>query len=155
MIREMLSLILKENMFGFADRYFKKLKGVAMGTPVAPTLANLFMEKVEAGALSSWTGTQTLIWLRFIDDIVVIMESNVKEMNELVSHCNGRMSAIQYSSGLEDKDLPFKPKVVRSKPTSLRELITRATSSGVRSVYNLRSDGRTTTSGPSEHPPPP
>ena len=38
---------------------------------------------------------------------------------------------------------------------SIGELITRASSSGVRSDYNLRSDGRTTTSGPSEQSPPP
>ncbi len=39
----MLLHVLQENTFEFAARTFKQTKGVAMGTPVAPTLANLFM----------------------------------------------------------------------------------------------------------------
>ena len=37
----------------FADKHYRQLNGVTMGTPVAPTLANLFMAKVEAEALTS------------------------------------------------------------------------------------------------------
>ena len=40
---------------------------------------------------------------------------------------------------LEDKDLPFKNIVVRPRPSTIGELITRASSSGVRSDYVLRS----------------
>ena len=97
MQREMLTLVIKENTFGFADKHYKQLKGVAMGTPVAPTLANLFMGKVEVEAISSWEGTQPLVWLRFIDDILVIMESTPLELHNLVSHRNNRMGSIKYT----------------------------------------------------------
>ena len=101
MLKEML-LILRENTFGFADRDFRQLKGVAMGTPVAPTLANLFMDKVEAEALSTWTGTQPIIWLHFIDDILVLLENDRQEMMRLVSHCNSRMANIHYTAEVSD-----------------------------------------------------
>ncbi len=48
-----------------------------MGTPVAPTLANFFMGKVERDNLDTWHGTQPLVWLRYIDDILVILEDTV------------------------------------------------------------------------------
>ena len=65
------------------------------------------MEKVEAEALSTWTGTQPLIWLRFIDDILVVLESDIREMNNLVSQCNSRMSAIQYYSEVSNISIDF------------------------------------------------
>ena len=40
---------------------------------------------------------------------------------------------------LEDRDLPFFNKVVRLKPTTIGELITKASLSSVRSDYSLRS----------------
>ena len=78
-----------------------------MGTPGALTLTNLFMGKVEADLLTSWPGTQPLIWLRHIDNILVILESSPAEMNSLVSHCNSRMSTIQYTSEVSMLSVDF------------------------------------------------
>ena len=107
MLKQMLKLVLEGNTFGFAGKHFRQKKGVAMGTPVAPTLVNLFMGKVEAEALSSWEGTQPLVWLRFIDDILVLMESTKLEMQQLVSHCNERMATIQYTAKVSDTQVNF------------------------------------------------
>ncbi len=46
MLREILMHILYGNTFEYVAGHFWQIKGVAMGTPVAPMLANLFMEKV-------------------------------------------------------------------------------------------------------------
>ena len=107
MLREMLTLVIKENTFGFTDKHYKQLKGVVMGTPVAPTVANLFMAKVEAEAISSWEGTQPLVWLRFIDNILVIMESTPIELHSLVSHCNSRMGPIKYTAEVSSTCIDF------------------------------------------------
>jgi len=58
MLKEFLLHILQQNTFEFAARHFRQIKGVAMGTPVALILANLFMGKVEKDALTAWTSTQ-------------------------------------------------------------------------------------------------
>ena len=107
MLKEMLGLVIKNNTFGFANKHFKQLKGVAMGTPVAPTLANLFMAKVEADAITSWQGTQPLIWLRFVDDIFIIMESTQEELHRFISHCNSRMGAIKYTAEVSSNCVDF------------------------------------------------
>ncbi len=107
MLREMLTLILQGNTFEFAAKHFKQVKGVAMGTPVAPTLANLFMGKVEKDALLSWTRTQPIVWLRFIDDILVILEDTPEILEALVSHLNKQVSSIKFTSEYSQNSIDF------------------------------------------------
>ena len=40
---EMLSLTLKESVILFDNKYYSKIDGVAMGSPLGPTLANIFL----------------------------------------------------------------------------------------------------------------
>lgn len=49
--------------------------GTAMGTPMAPNYANLFMAKFEEDLIQTYyssTGHQPLVWFRYIDDIFMI-----------------------------------------------------------------------------------
>ena len=72
-IEQLLSIILKSNCFKFKDRFYHQQCGTAMGTPMAPGYANLFMGMVEEGLLSEYeriTGLRPTIWLRFLDDIL-------------------------------------------------------------------------------------
>ncbi len=100
-------LILKENSFIFAGEHYRQITGIAMGTPVVCTLANLFMGKVEHEALSAWGGTQPLVWLRYIDDILVIMKDSQEKLLELVKHLNARISTIKYTAEISDKSIDF------------------------------------------------
>ncbi len=107
MLREMLTLILQGNTFEFTAKHFKQVKDVAMGTPVAPTLANFFMGKVEKDALLSWTRTQPIVWLRFIDDILVILEDTPEILEALVSHLNKQVSSIKFTSEYSQNSIDF------------------------------------------------
>ena len=40
---EMLSLTLKESIILFDNKYYRQIDGVAMGSPLGPTLANIFL----------------------------------------------------------------------------------------------------------------
>ena len=40
---EMLSLTLKESVILFDNKYYSQIDGVAMGSPLGPTLANIFL----------------------------------------------------------------------------------------------------------------
>lgn len=42
-ICEALDFVLKHNAFQFGDHWYEQQDGIAMGTPVAPTFANLFL----------------------------------------------------------------------------------------------------------------
>lgn len=50
---EMLFLFTSQSLFSFNDRIYDQIDGVALGSPLAPTLANLFMGHREKSWLES------------------------------------------------------------------------------------------------------
>ena len=50
---ELLEMVLTMNHISFNGRYFLQKRGTAMGTRLAPSYANLFMENVEKAALTT------------------------------------------------------------------------------------------------------
>ena len=76
-IKELILLVLKSNVFRFCYSFYQQIKGTAMGTPMAPNYSNIFMGKFERELLSAFerkTGLRPLIWFRFIDDIFFYMD---------------------------------------------------------------------------------
>ena len=66
---------LKSNFFTFQDKYYKQVKGAAMGSPLSPVVDNLFMGDFETRDLSS-SPNPPRIWLRFVDDTFVIYRAD-------------------------------------------------------------------------------
>ena len=50
--RKLLSFAVKENHFVFNGQLYDQIDGVAMGSPLGPTLANIFMSVLEKGYLN-------------------------------------------------------------------------------------------------------
>lgn len=46
-LMELLDLVLDKNYFRFGDQCYLQVKGVAMGSAAAPSIANMFMESLE------------------------------------------------------------------------------------------------------------
>ena len=49
----LLEFCLKNTYFSFQDQFFEQVEGVAIGSPVSPIVANLYMEYLEQKALST------------------------------------------------------------------------------------------------------
>ena len=49
----LLEFSLKITYFSFQDQFYEQVKGAAMGSPVSPIVANLYMEYLEQKALST------------------------------------------------------------------------------------------------------
>ena len=49
----LLKFCLKNTYFSFQGQFFKQVEGLAMGSPVSPIVANLYMEYLEQKALST------------------------------------------------------------------------------------------------------
>ena len=50
---------------------YKHIKGLAMGTPLAPPIANIFMAFLEKKTFSCRPGLCPLIYVRFLDNVLV------------------------------------------------------------------------------------
>ena len=46
--RNLLNIATKESFFMFNNKYYQQVDGVAMGSPLGPTLANIFMCSFES-----------------------------------------------------------------------------------------------------------
>ena len=77
----LLELCLTNTYFLLQDRYSEQVQGAAMGSPISPLIANIFMEEFEVKVLS--TCPHPSLWLRFVDDTFVI---NRAEHNQALLH---------------------------------------------------------------------
>ena len=62
--------VLTQNCFQFNGRFFRQVKGVAMGTKMGPSVACLTMGHFEEQLFSQYTGPRPILYKRYIDDIV-------------------------------------------------------------------------------------
>lgn len=71
----MLSFIMTYNHFTWQDRVYTQNQGVAMGTPCAPSYANLYLQALETDLFENRlnASTRPLYYKRYIDDIFVIL----------------------------------------------------------------------------------
>ena len=67
-------------------KFYEQVHGEAMGSPISPTVANLFMES-ESKAIHTSTAPNTpWLWLRYVDDTFVIKQ--VQHREHILHHIN-------------------------------------------------------------------
>ena len=105
-IMDLLEFCLCNTYFLFQGNYFEQTQGAAMGSPVSPVLANLYMESFEDRALSSAVNPPRW-WKRFVDGTFVILKKDHKE--EFLHHINSVDPSIQFTTEeqKEDCSMPF------------------------------------------------
>ena len=74
-IISLLSYILSSNHFIFEGNTYKQIHGCAMGSPVSPIVANIYMESIEEMAINQ-TPALPKVWKRFVDDSFSIINKN-------------------------------------------------------------------------------
>ena len=87
---ELLKLAPTESSFIFDNKLYKQIDGVAMGTPLGPTLANAFLchcEKVWPNECPSQF--KPVVCKRYIDIIFVLFKSN-KHLKNFVIYLNSK-----------------------------------------------------------------
>ena len=78
-IIELLGFFLHNTSFSFQNKFYEQVEGVAMGLPVSPIVANLYMEHFEREALRFASHPQRF-WYRFVDDTWVIQQQAHKQL---------------------------------------------------------------------------
>ena len=113
-IIKLLELCLRSTYFVFQGQHYEQVQGAAMGPPLSPIVANIYMEHFETKALETAPHPPSL-WKRFVDDTFVILETTHKE--EFFQHINGIEEKIQFTAEntRPDGSLPFLDTLVTAK----------------------------------------
>ena len=100
-----LNLCLDNKYLYFRGKFYRQIFGVAMGSPVSVIIANLVMENVEEGAMSTFLNPPKL-WKRYVDDTFVIIKKT--EVDEFHNHINNIEARIKFSIEHETNNfIPF------------------------------------------------
>ena len=102
----LLEFCVKTTYFTFQGKMYGQVKGAAMGSPISPIVANLFMEDLETKALATAPSTPK-IWKRFVDDTFTIIQKTQKDA--FLEHINSIDTNIHftYEDPKEDGSIPF------------------------------------------------
>ena len=102
-IISLLEFCLRSTYFTFQDRLYEQQEGAAMGSPISPIVANLFMEDFEKRAIES-SPHPPCFWRRFVDDTFTIIYTAYKE--SFLEHLNSIDDHIQFTSENPRPDVP-------------------------------------------------
>ena len=104
-ILEPLEFCLCNTYFLFQGQFYEQTKGEALGSPVSPIVANLYMETFENRAITS-TVIPPRLWKRCVDDTFVILQQSHKE--EFLLHIiNSVDPSIIFTTGETRPDGPM------------------------------------------------
>ena len=121
---EMIRISLASTGFQFRSEHYELTDGLAMGSPLSPAVANLFMSHLEEKALETYPNPPRT-WFRFVDDIFSIIRKT--EATTLLHHLNQQHPSIIFTMEEESEGkLPFLDvKVHRTNEGDLRTSIYR------------------------------
>ena len=106
--RTLMEFATKDMMFLFNDRYYRQIEGVAMGSPLGPILANIFLCHHEKRWLRNCPAEfKPINYIRYVDDTFVLFwdESHVDKFQK---YLNEQHPNIKFTVEKEqDNVLPF------------------------------------------------
>ena len=100
-VTDLLSVCLKTTYFIHNGTFYSQREGAAMGSPVSPIIANLFMEHFENRAISSFA-TPLKFYARYVDDTMVILKRSA--VDNFTEHLNSIHPAIKFTVEHEENN---------------------------------------------------
>ena len=93
--------------FLYNGEYYDQIDGVAMGSPLGPVLANIFMGHHEKLWLEQYPGQGLLFYRRYVDDIFCLFEHK-EQVQEFLEYINNQHPNIKFTCEEEENNkLPF------------------------------------------------
>ena len=101
-LMELTSLCLRSTYFQLGDKFYEQTDGAAMGSPLSPVIANLYLESLEETAIQS-APSKPKLWVRYVDDTFVIWPHGPDRLQSFHQQLNKQHPKIQFTVK-EEKD---------------------------------------------------
>ena len=135
--RKLLELATLDSHFFFNKNIYKQVDGVAMGSPLGPHLANIFMSHMEKKWLQDCPDYfKPVLYRRYVDDTFLLFKSD-QHVNLFLTYLNSKHPSINFTSDQEHNQiLPFLDvKVQRLEDKFITSIYRKPTFTGLLSKY--------------------
>jgi hypothetical protein len=106
-LTELFNYCTKYSNFTFNNEHYDQVNGVAMGSPLAPILAHLFMSNLEEN-IDNYKGKKPEIYHRYVDDVFLIMNGTQKDISKFNKFMNNLETSIKFTVEVQENNkLPF------------------------------------------------
>ena len=103
--RKLLQFAVKNVLFIFNNQLYQQIDGVAMGSPLGPTLANLFLCHHETKWLTNCPlEFKPALYKRYINDIFLLFK-DASHIDKFLNYLNAQHSSIQFTSEIETNSM--------------------------------------------------
>ncbi len=93
-MKELLLLCTKSVQFTFDNMFFSQTDGVAMGSPLGPVLANIFMVELEQSLVPEMNNLMDF-WYRYVDDTICLVKEG--ELENILEKLNTFHQSIEFT----------------------------------------------------------
>ena len=115
-LRHLLELVLKLNIFKFNNKHYLQKFGTAMGSKLAPAYANTFMGQLEKNILDT-SPLRPSYYRRFIDDVFMIWPHSKEDLDKFMVHMNKASHSIKFTHESSQEEVVFLDVVVYKDTT--------------------------------------
>ena len=136
-LKQLLSLAIQESYFIFNSLLYKQIDGVAMDSPLGPSLANAFLSCHEKNWLNNCLqGFKPVFYRHYVDDIFILFKSNdhLKSFQGFLNSCHLNMS-FSMETEKENKLSFLDVEVIREQDKFTNTIYRKPTFSGVYSNF--------------------
>lgn len=102
-IGRILESCLNQNFCTFNDVVYEIKKGLPIGSPISPLMAEIFMDHIENIVFQSKDPliSSILYWYRYVDDVFAIVNCSIRQLDKLLEKLNSVHESIQFTMELE------------------------------------------------------
>uniref|UniRef100_A0A803JBV1 Reverse transcriptase domain-containing protein n=1 Tax=Xenopus tropicalis TaxID=8364 RepID=A0A803JBV1_XENTR len=138
----LLHLVLTCNYFRFEQTFYLQKTGTAMGSNVAPSYANLYMDAFECNYILPKYTDNLLLYLRYIDDIFIIWRGDHIGVESFVASLNDLSTPVKFTLNYDKEAIDFLDVRIFRSPNGIGT-----------TLYRKNTDRNTVLHAHSFHPP--
>ena len=136
--KQLLNFATKNSHFIFNGKIYDQIDGVSMGAPLAPIIAEVFMQELENNISEQYEHFGILYYKRYVDDVFAIINSN-QAPNIITTALSDLHPSIKFTYEEEtvERTLPFLDILITKTPNGfLTEIYRKPTYTGLMTKWN-------------------